>query len=186
MARMSGDAVGAVAGAVDGAVLIERLDPADVDVLSGLWQALHQHHIDVAPHLEDIVPSRSPEDSWVLRREKYVGWLASPDGFALLATGADGPVGYALARVVDAEPGSWERGSRVGVLESLALLPEQRGAGVGSRLLGLVRSELRARGVRDLQLAVVATNDAAMRFYRREGLVPFVTTVVGTTDEPSA
>lgn len=105
-----------------------------------------------------------------------------PDGFALVAEHDGEPVGYAMARVVDDTPGSWTRGARIGILESLAILPGRRGAGTGTRLLEAVRDELRARGIRDLELAVIAGNEDALRFYRRHGLVPFATIMVGSTD----
>lgn len=133
----------------------------------------------VAGHLEELSPSLSPEASWRHRRAKYETWLASPDAFVLAAEAGGELVGYALARVKDQPPGSWERGAKTGVLESLSVRADQRGGGIGTRLFEAVRAEFVARGAREYQLDVIATNADAIRFYTRQGLVPYVTTLVG-------
>ncbi|MEU0405984.1 GNAT family N-acetyltransferase [Streptomyces sp. NPDC006197] len=154
--------------------------PADrLDDLEPLWKALHSHHVAVAGHLEEFSPSLSPEASWRHRRAKYETWLASPDAFVLAAE-ADGElVGYAMAHVREQPPGSWERGAKTGVLESLSIRADQRGGGVGTRLFEAVRAEFVKRGAREYQLDVIASNADAIRFYTRQGLVPYVTTLVG-------
>ncbi|MEV0601738.1 GNAT family N-acetyltransferase [Streptomyces sp. NPDC050315] len=154
--------------------------PADrLDDLEPLWKALHRHHVAVAGHLEELSPSLSPEASWRNRRAKYETWLASPDAFALAAEAEGELVGYAMARVEEQQPGSWERGARTGVLESLSVRADQRGGGVGTRLFEAVRAEFVHRGAREFQLAVIASNADAIRFYTRQGLLPYVTTLVG-------
>ena len=53
------------------------------------------------------------------------------------------------------------------------MLPEERGAGVGTALLDAVdRGARRARDVADLQVAVMAGNADALRLYERRGLRP--------------
>ncbi|WP_030251526.1 GNAT family N-acetyltransferase [Streptomyces violens] len=149
-----------------------------LDDLEPLWKALHRHHVAVAGHLEQLSPSLSPEASWRNRRAKYEAWLAAPDVFALAAE-ADGElVGYAMARVKEQQPGSWERGAKTGVLESLSVRADQRGGGIGSRLFEAVRAEFVSRGAREFELAVIASNADAIRFYTRQGLLPYVTTLV--------
>src|SRR5207249_1289727 len=52
---------------------------------------------------------------------------------------------------------------------SLAVLPEHRGRGIGARLLDAVSGEAAAAGLSALALDVAADNEAAIRFYVREG-----------------
>jgi GNAT superfamily N-acetyltransferase len=160
-------------------IQLKHLTADQLDKLAPLWKALHRHHVGVAGHLEPIGAPLSPEASWRNRRAKYVAWLASPDAFALIAEVDGEPVGYAMARVKGQAPGSWERGAKTGVLESLSVRADQRGGGIGTRLFEAVRSEFVKRDAAQLELAVIASNEDAIRFYARQGLVPYVTTLVG-------
>ena len=65
---------------------------------------------------------------------------------------------------------TWPVGQRWAELVSLAVLPDRRGGGIGSALMDAVDAELARRGIADLQVAVMAGNDAALRFYERRGL----------------
>jgi ribosomal protein S18 acetylase RimI-like enzyme len=155
---------------------IERLDPRDVDVLRPLWLALRDHHGSLT---EDWGPVRGDEDSWARRRGDYASWLAEPDAFCLVARREeDGPaLGYALVTVNSGSP-TWAAVERFGYLETLSVLPSARGAGVGSALLDAVQAHLSALGVARIELAMVARNDEARRFYERAGFeVRFVTMV---------
>ena len=105
-----------------------------------------------------------------MRRARYAEWLAG-DAFGLVATDESGvAVGYAMTRVDHGSP-TWPTG-RSGDLETLALLPSARGAGLGTRLLEAVYAELKARDVHSVSLHAIATNEGALRFYERHGFGP--------------
>uniref|UniRef100_A0AAU2JL31 GNAT family N-acetyltransferase n=1 Tax=Streptomyces sp. NBC_00049 TaxID=2903617 RepID=A0AAU2JL31_9ACTN len=157
---------------------ITRIDSCRIDLLAPLWKSLHRHHTDVAAHLEPLGAPLSPDASWDNRRVKYAQWLASPDAFALVAEIDGEPVAYAMARVKAGGRGSWERGAKTGVLETLSVEPGRRGAGIGTRLMDAVRAEFAARGAGHFELDVIAGNESAVRFYARHGFVPYVTTMV--------
>jgi ribosomal protein S18 acetylase RimI-like enzyme len=162
---------------------IERLEPQDVDVLRPLWLALRDHHGSLT---EDWGPVREDEDSWARRRRDYASWLTEPDAFCLVARRAPGgpALGYALVTVNAGSP-TWAAVERFGYLETLSVLPEARGAGVGAALLDAVQAHLSALGVRRLELTMVARNDEARRFYERAGFdVRFVTMVRDATASP--
>jgi GNAT superfamily N-acetyltransferase len=152
---------------------IERIDD-----LQPLWESLHEHHATVAPHLEKLGPVRAPDQSWAVRRELYEGWLAEPDAFVLLAEVNREPIGYALVHLRGPEE-TWETGERIGVLETLTVLPDERGRGVGSALFERIYAELRGLGVTELEVAVISKNAAALRFYERHGLLPFTVSFMG-------
>jgi GNAT superfamily N-acetyltransferase len=149
-----------------------------IDELQPLWESLHEHHATVAPHLEELGPVRAADQSWAVRRELYEEWLAEPDAFVLLAEVNREPIGYALVHLRGPEE-TWETGERIGVLETLTVLPDERGRGVGSALFERIYAELRALGVTELQVAVISKNAAALRFYERHGLLPFTVSFMG-------
>jgi GNAT superfamily N-acetyltransferase len=156
---------------------IERIDD-----LQPLWESLHEHHATVAPHLEQLGRVRAPDQSWAVRRELYEEWLAEPDAFVLLAEVDGEPIGYALVHLRGPEE-TWETGERIGVLETLTVLPDERGRGIGSTLFERIYAELRRLGVTELQVAVISKNAEALRFYERHGLLPFTVSFMGRVSD---
>jgi ribosomal protein S18 acetylase RimI-like enzyme len=69
-------------------------------------------------------------------------------------------------------PDTWVTGSRIGEIESLSVLPEYRGSGLGSELLRRLEDHLHERGVEDLILGALAGNRDAIRLYERRGYQP--------------
>ncbi|HWI71375.1 MAG TPA: GNAT family N-acetyltransferase [Baekduia sp.] len=147
-----------------GAELLGELRP--------LWLALRTHHGEIAPQLG---PVRDDEDTWRRRRAQYAEWLQNERNFVLLARRRGRALGYLFARVAESASATWNGGTVLDV-ETLSVLPEARGSGIGARLLALVREEVAVRGYDQLTLTAVATNRDALRFYEREGFAPtFVT-----------
>lgn len=141
---------------------------AELDALEPLWNALQAHHTAISPDLGLRTPSRDPGEAWRVRRSKYERWLQHRDTFFVLAEVAGDPVGYAFVTV---GPGyaSWQTGPRLAELETLSVLPEHRGGGVGSALLSAVWSHLTKQGVEDMAITTTTTNVDSHRFYEREG-----------------
>ena len=139
-----------------------------VDELEPLWLALHRHHraVAAAPVVDD------DDASWSRRRTWYLDMLDGGDDVVLIAQRAGRPVGYAFLHLHHGPDDTWPVGERWGEVVSLSVLPEERGAGVGTALLDAVDRELAARGVADLQVAVMAGNADALRLYERRGLAP--------------
>jgi len=141
------------------------LDLAELDLLEPLWSALRLHHASVAP---GFGAPRERADSWQRRRSEYEQWLGDPGAFALVAGRSGKLLGYAMVRPRRPSP-TWPLAEPAAELETLSVLPEERGQGVGSALLEAVRGELATRGATALSLLVVAGNDEALRFYERHG-----------------
>jgi ribosomal protein S18 acetylase RimI-like enzyme len=70
----------------------------------------------------------------------------------------------------DIAPKPLEGFRHVGTL-GMGLLADQRGRGLGGRLLALALSGARERGLARIELEVYGSNDAAIRLYRRAGFV---------------
>jgi ribosomal protein S18 acetylase RimI-like enzyme len=146
---------------------------ADLHLVEPLWIAVHHRHAETMP---ELAPYVSDDESWAVRRELYEELLAKPDTLLLLVFDGAAAIGYGLAHVMDLEdswiPDTWQTGQRIGEIESLSVLPEYRGSGLGSVLLDRLETHLRARGARDLVLGVVPGNDDAIRLYQRRGYRP--------------
>ena len=146
---------------------IEALDPAtELEELRPLWLAMRDHHHSITP---EWGPVRDDDDSWARRSKDYKSWLTEPDAFCLVARDAGGrAVGYALATVNSGSP-TWVEPERFAYLESLSVLPELRGQGVGKLLMDALTAHLDTLGVTTISLSQVAANTGARRFYEREG-----------------
>jgi ribosomal protein S18 acetylase RimI-like enzyme len=151
------------------ATSIHRLDPADLELVEPLWNALREHHASVSPHLG---APRARDDSWRRRRAQYERWLSEPDAFVLVAKRGETPVGYAMVHLRAGSP-TWPTDERAGEVETLSVHPDERGRGIGTLLLRAVESELAGLGVDELSLHALSTNHQAMAFYERHGLRPF-------------
>jgi ribosomal protein S18 acetylase RimI-like enzyme len=150
-----------------GAELVEAVEP--------LWMSLFDHHRDSGSAGLPVV-DRSV--SWPRRRVLYESVLAKPDAFLLLATRDGRPIGYVVAHVHEGADDTWPTGERIGEIESLALLPAERGGGLGSLLMDAAEERLADVGARDVLLHVMVGNDDARRFYERRGMSPVMTTML--------
>lgn len=154
------------------------LRPSEIDELAELWQALHRYHVSITSHLETLISPVDEWESWLRRRSRYLDWLASPGTLAILAERGGEKVGYAMVTIRQDARGSWSRGERVGVVQTLSVDPDHQNTGVGSALLEEIRRQLADEGITDLELAAMIGNSGAMRFYERHGFRAFSTTLV--------
>lgn len=154
-------------------VEISRGAPGDLESLRPLWVAVHHRHAESMP---ELAPYVSDARTWEARRELYAELLAKPDTILLLARAGGALIGYGMAHVTAVEDtwvaDTWVTGRRIGEIESLAVVPEHRGGGVGTRLLERLERELAADGVSDLVLGALPGNAAAIRLYERRGYRP--------------
>ena len=149
-------------------VEISPLPTERLDELLPAFLALHRHHQEVS-----MVPVHEDEQlAWRLRRQVYADTLAGGRGFVLAAVEDGLVIGYAVVFVHPEADDTFPYRNGHGEIYSLSVLPEQRGRGIGSRLLDRVDQELAARGITDLAIGVLTGNDGAIRLYQRRGLVP--------------
>lgn len=141
----------------------------DLDPLAPLWRSLMDRHREVW----DEIPLRSHEESWARRRAQYRDWLGRPGSFALVARRGDRPVGYAFVAVEEGDE-TYATGERRADIHTLAVLPGERGRGLGAALMEELERRLLADGVTDVFVGSMHGNDAAQRFYERRGYRPFV------------
>ena len=151
---------------------VEELTVAEVDRVAHLFRELVEFHGEV---VEGAWPVRSGEDAWAHRRGQYLEWLGDGTARMLAAVPAEGegePLGYAVLSV-KRSMASWDVGSRVGELETLAVAAESRGRGIGTQLIEACQERLRAEGITHWSVGVVEANEGATRLYERAGFKPF-------------
>jgi ribosomal protein S18 acetylase RimI-like enzyme len=145
----------------------------DLDLIGPLWVAVHHRHCESMP---ELAPYVDDAETWRARRKLYEELLTKPDTLLLLALVDDAAVGYGLTHVIGVAESwiedTWQTGDRIGEIESLSVLPEYRGSGLGSELLDRLETHLRERGVDDFMLGALAGNADAIRLYQRRGYTP--------------
>ncbi len=139
-----------------------------LDAVKPMWDALQEHHGRITPELDPRTPKRELADAWRVRRSKYVHWLEDPETFFLVAEEDGEPVGYAFV-TIGPPYASWASGERVAELETLSVLPDRRGMGIGAALIEATWERLVERGVEDMAITTTVTNVDSHRFYEREG-----------------
>jgi GNAT superfamily N-acetyltransferase len=158
-------------------VTITEVGSERIPDLEPLTRALHRHHVQVDPAIPGV-PPRDQDGWWRIRSARYRDWLEDPDAFVLVAEIDGALVGYALVTFHDADD-SHRTGDRFAELQSLLVLDDHRGEGIGSALLHAVYERVRARGAEEMIIGVLATNDRVRRLYEREGFTPWVVINMG-------
>jgi ribosomal protein S18 acetylase RimI-like enzyme len=151
----------------------------DLGDVEPLWSSMLEHHRMLTG---DDFPMRGHDQSWVLRREEYVGWLEGGSGMLFLARsdGSAAIAGYAFLRW-HPSGSTWDFGPLIGEVESLAVTPSVRGGGAGMALLDSCRGELQTRGIDFWSVDVVESNPA-VRLYERAGFRPNYRKMFGRVD----
>ena len=144
---------------------IEPATRDDLETVTDLWvrlardQRLHDSAVRADPNRETI-------------RETLAAYQVA-DGL-LVARLAGEIVGFASVTI---ERGSLELDSTRGLLSNIYVEPAFRGRGIGAALLTAAEEAAAERGADEVLLEVMAKNEAARRFYRREGYDEFRVTM---------
>jgi ribosomal protein S18 acetylase RimI-like enzyme len=147
---------------------ISRGSATDIPELKAAFVALHDHH-----RLLSAVPLTEPDDrAWAERVRTYEQHFAEGRALLHVARIASRCIGYAFTVVHPGSDDTFPLGAGYAELYTLAVLPERRGLGIGTALLDEVDAALADAAIPNLMVAVMAQNDAAIRLYRRRGLVP--------------
>lgn len=154
---------------------VPSLAPLVVMAGDGLFDALYQGAIPGVPtvkiierRLHRIGTTKSYENCWVAAHQKKV--VGGLNAYPIDAEAAD-PANPLLPpdrhylmepfKHLDA-PGSF-------YLNTMAVIPEYRGHGVGTKLLSFARSHAQESGLRELSLLVFEQNTRAAALYNRFG-----------------
>lgn len=151
----------------DGATSIV-LDPAEGEGF--LWEMLYE-----AVHWGPEEPEPKPPPEELLAApalQRYVAGWGRPDDFAVVARDGDGrKVGAAWYRLFPAEAPGYGFVDVETPEIAIAVVPHQRGKGVGGILLDALMEAARSNGFGALSMSVQKRNRGAVRLYERNGFV---------------
>ncbi len=136
-----------------GAELLDRIEP--------LWSQLRRHHADLAPQWSASLLATSFEQ----RRAELVrkgGVLVS------LAVWQAQDIGYCVSTITSATGTS----DAMGEVDSLYVIPSQRGMGIGHALMARAMDWFAAQSVQSIGVNLISGNVAAQQFYARYGFLP--------------
>jgi GNAT superfamily N-acetyltransferase len=142
---------------------IRRAGSGDLDGLAACTAALWAE--DAGPR-DPLRSQRWPGEhgaAWL------AGLLADPDALVLVAVAGGTVAGHLVGAYRPAS--AMTLGARA-ELVSMYVVPGQRGAGTGSRLVAGFTAWARERGAVRLLVTAYAANDGAVRFYQRHGFAP--------------
>jgi ribosomal protein S18 acetylase RimI-like enzyme len=142
---------------------------------------MFDHHLSVGAA---YLPVIDRAQSWPRRRALYEQLLSDDKTFIVVARRGLTAVGYALAHVHHGADDTWDTGDLIGEVESLAVLPGERGGGLGTLLLDCAETILERLGARDVMIGVLAGHDDAQRFYERRGMVPAIVKLLRLGPKP--
>jgi ribosomal protein S18 acetylase RimI-like enzyme len=143
----------------------------DIPQLRAAFLSLHAHHRSLA-----AVPVTEPDErAWKERVSTYQHHFHERRAILHLARAGGRCIGYAFTILHPGDDDTFPLGAGYAELYTLAVVPQWRGSGVGTALLDAVDGALIDAAVPNLTVAVMAQNDAAIRLYRRRGLVPVET-----------
>jgi ribosomal protein S18 acetylase RimI-like enzyme len=137
-------------------VSIEPAGTRDVERLTDLWVTLAAGQRTHGSHLLSSANRTAIRES-ISRHVVGDAVLVARDGDV---------VGFVMFTV---ENGTFEQDCLRGVVENLFVVSDRRGEGIGSALLEAAEERLHERGVDAVSLEVMAGNERARSFYRRQG-----------------
>ncbi|MGL5811223.1 MAG: GNAT family N-acetyltransferase [Nocardioides sp.] len=143
-----------------------------IDTLEPLWLTLFDHHAEVGG---GGLPVIDRDRSWPARRALYERLFADSRTFAMVAYRDERAVGYVLAHVIEGPDDTWDTGDLMGEIETLVVVPDERGTGLGTRLLDRAEARLSELGAGAIWIKTLTGNDRARRFYEARGMTPVVT-----------
>lgn len=105
--------------------------------------------------------------------------IDDPERLVLAAVRDGRIVGHLTGRLAEPAP---IRPVRVATLASMYVRPEARDGGVGSQLVAAFKEWARAKSADRIAVTAYASNESAIRFYRRNGFEPFHTVLEASLD----
>jgi GNAT superfamily N-acetyltransferase len=134
---------------------IEEATPADIPALCELLEALFAQEAEFRP---------DPE----AQARGLTAIIGHPEVGLILVARQDGQVAGMVSLLFTV---STALGGRVALLEDMVVSPRRRGTGLGARLLEAAIGQARQQGCQRITLLTDRANEAAQRFYARQGFV---------------
>jgi GNAT superfamily N-acetyltransferase len=134
---------------------IEEATPADIPALCELLEALFAQEAEFRPDTE-------------AQARGLTAIIGHPEVGLILVARQDGQVAGMVNLLFTV---STALGGRVALLEDMVVSPPRRGTGLGALLLEAAIAQARRQGCHRITLLTDRANEAAQRFYARQGFV---------------
>jgi len=163
-------------------VLIREMRQADREaVIELLWQ-LNRLEAELQLDLS-LVPDRdTSREAAIACFDRDCERAARRKGALMVAERGGAVVGFLCWLVEAAEPFVRPELRCYGYVADLVVASEERGSGIGTRLLVEAERLTRERGLGRLAIGVLGGNDGAARLYRRFGFQPYAAELFKTLD----
>lgn len=130
---------------------IVRLKYDETGIIRPLWEKLNALHEQRSTHFKNHFHSFTFEQRCrQLEQKDHTAFFVAREGKAL--------AGYCIASV----------NGKQGEIDSIYLIEEYRGLGVGEQLIAAGESWLRSKGVSKISVAVIEGNESSFGFYTRK------------------
>ena len=153
-------------------IAIDIATESDVDAIVQLNHALFQEDAGTRDRTVNV--------DWAVAngRSYFTNFLAKNGRRIWLAKQDEQPVGYLAGYV---SPPNDLRLVKMAELESMYIVPDCRGQGVGSTLAKTFMEWARANGAESIKVTAYAANQRAIQFYEQLGFTPYNITLRAST-----
>ena len=152
---------------------VRRAHERDAAAIAAIAREVHALHASALPAVFQPPGAEAATAADFARLTSTAGHLL------LVAHDVEAIVGYAHAEIQRHAASSYKRASAQLHVHAMGVAGAHRGGGIGTALLAALRDEARRASLDGLSLEVYAFNEAARRFYEREGFVAERTRMTG-------
>ncbi|ULO08536.1 GNAT family N-acetyltransferase [Paenibacillus sp. 19GGS1-52] len=134
---------------------------ASLELIKTLWERLRDHHISLSTHFSEQIASNTFEKRSKDLREKSIQGQVK----IILAQESETKslIGYCISSI-DKEG--------QGEIDSIYILDEFRGKGVGNILMERTLNWIKNQGIKNICISVLLGNEQAIKFYEKYGFYP--------------
>ena len=157
------------------AILVRELRPEDD--LAAVLRLCKDFFAEYEGHHREFFDTDNLTDADISGR--FLKSMESDRSATIIALIDDVIVGYASVALKD-EPGFYKV-KMVGAISGLMVAKERRRKGVATRLLAEARVFFLRNGIKYFTVFTAVANQAAIKFYERNGMTPLHTTLIGET-----
>ena len=149
------------------------------DDLSAVLSLCKAFFAEYATHHEEFFDTDDLRDKHL--SERFLDSITSDNSSTIIALVDDAVVGYASIAVRD-QP-AFYKVKRVGRISGLMVKPAFRRRGIATALLTEAKRWFQEKGVEYFTAHTATANTAAVEFYRRGGMKPLHSTLIGKTTQ---
>jgi ribosomal protein S18 acetylase RimI-like enzyme len=138
-----------------------KTDQQGLEIVKPLWERLRNHHASVSRYFSEQIMKNTFEErsSNILKKAEQgiINIIVAKD------EETDEFIGYCIGTISKANQGE---------VDSIYLLDQYRGNGIGDVLMTRTLEWFREQGVEDIGISVLYGNESVLQFYEKYGFYP--------------